>query len=102
MQMRDTLPKLEPCKRAKKNPEEMVLSLQKVAEIAWKFVTEPNPVIVCTPKTFDSKLHDRFHDHWIKGQTNQQLIYCRPVVYRSYHGLVMSQGIVGHVTETKV
>ena len=71
--------------------------LNKVVEMAWKFVTQPNPVIVIMePKTFDTELHDRYHGRWDKHHNSKPLIYVQPVVYRSYHGVIMSKGVVGN------
>ena len=73
------------------------IPLRKVVEMAWKFVTQPNPVIAVTePDTYHADLHDRYHGHWDKRQTSQPLIYVQPVVYRSYHGTVMSKGAIGN------
>ena len=77
-------------------PEKLYLSLGKVVEIAWKFVTQPNPIIVCQPETsvFDNDLHKKYFGRWKEGQGD--LIYAEPVVFRSYHGDVMCKAFVGN------
>ena len=57
LQIRQKYPNLEPYERAKKKLEELDLPLEKVVEVTWKFVTEPNPVIVCQPEEFNHELH---------------------------------------------
>ena len=73
------------------------IPLNDVVAMTWKFVTQPNPVIVVTePETYNAELHDRYHGRWDKHQNSQPLIYVQPVVYRSYHGVLMSKGVVGN------
>lgn len=79
-------------------PEDIELPLEKVVEITWKFVTQPSPIVVCLPEEYDDELHKKDHEHWNKSQTNPKLIYGRPVVYRSYHNIVMRKGLVGNMS----
>ena len=56
--------------------------LGKVIELAWKFVTLPNPLIIDQPESFDSKIHSPEYGHWDSKRTKElPLIYLRPVVY---------------------
>ena len=66
----------------------------KAIELAWKFVTLPNPLIVCQPKYFDPQIHNPEYGHWDKHAKELPLIYIRPVVYRDYEGVVASKGWV--------
>ena len=80
-----------------KDLSEIPLPLDKVVEVAWKFVTQANPIIACVPERFDKDLHRTSCDHWDKKQGDSQpLIYAKPVVYRSYHGSVMNRALVGN------
>ena len=67
--------------------------LGKVIELAWKFVTLPNPLIVCQPKKFDPQIHDPEFGHWDSKQKDE-LIFTRPVVYRNYKGALACEGWV--------
>ena len=99
MQVKKGIPQLPQFILANIKLEKIDLPLDKVAEIAWKFVTQPNPVIVCQPETsaFDNDLHRKCFGHWEEGQADsRKLIYARPVVFRSYHGVVMSRALVGN------
>ena len=101
MQIEETLPTLEPRIRAKKPLAEVGLPLQTVAEIAWKFVTESNPVIVIEPEKFidDDEIQERYHGKWNDACKDYKLVCARPLVYRSYHGTVMSRALVGQEPE---
>ena len=56
--------------------------LRKFIELAWKFVTLPNPLIVaCQPTEFDPRIHDPEAVYWNKQANDSELIYIRPVVY---------------------
>ena len=68
-------------------------------QLAWKFVTQPYPVIISTPKTmkFDDTLHKSSFQHWSEDEGKQPLINVQPVVYRSYHGEVLVKGVVGNL-----
>lgn len=85
---------------AKEKEKLMNIDLQSITEIAWKFVIQPNPVIVIKPETYDDQLHERYFGHWDKSQS-RSLIYVTPVVFRSYHGVLMKKGLVGN-SETKL
>jgi len=78
------------------------LPVQQVVELAWNFVTLPNPMIVCQPEKFSSDIHSRDFQHWNKQAECYRLKYARPVVYRSYHGLVACKGLVGNEKESSV
>ena len=96
LQLKVTLSKLEPFSTAKGNLGEVELSLEKVAEIAWKFVTQPNPLIVVQPQMYcGDDFQERYYKHWNDACTNYRLVYARPLVYRSYYGIVMSRALVG-------
>ena len=75
--------------------------LGKAIALAWKFVTLPNPLIVCQPKKFDSQIHSPEYDHWNKQANDSELIYIRPVVYRNYGGVVASKGWVANTPTTQ-
>ena len=97
------MPDLDPNGKDKMKLEDIIdLPLKKVVEIAWKFVTEPNPIIVCRPEKYDSELHSKDFVHWNKLEGNFRLRYAKPVVYRSYHGLIMSKGLVGSTKDQPV
>lgn len=70
--------------------------LGKAIELAWKFVTLSNPLIVCQPEVFDERIHCREFDHWDKKKPTSKLIYTRPVVFRNYAGRLASQGWVAN------
>ena len=71
--------------------------LRKAIELAWKFVTLPNPLIVaCQPKKFDPRIHDQEARYWDKQENDCKLIYIRPVVYRNYEGVVARKGWVAN------
>lgn len=72
------------------------LPLEKVVEVAWKFVTQPCPIIVDQPPIFSEGLHDTNSKHWDEDCKDFELIYARPVVYRSYHGTVLNRALVGN------
>lgn len=75
------------------------LPLKKVAEIAWRFVAQPNPIVVCCPEEYNEKIHRQHYGHW-DDKSNSPLLYTHPLVYRSYRGHVMFKGCVGN-TEKK-
>ena len=75
--------------------------LGKVIELAWKFVTLPNPLIVCQPKEFDSQTLEPQYGRWDKHAKEPQLIYLRPVVYRNYEGALACKGWVANTTTTQ-
>ena len=69
-------------------------------KLAWKFVTQPYPVIVCTPERckMDDEIHKASISRWVEEEDSEQpVIYSQPVVYRSYHGEVLVKGLVGNV-----
>ena len=69
--------------------------LGKAIELAWKFVTLPHPLIVCQPEKYDSHIHSPEHSYWDSKQKHESnLVYTRPVVYRSYEGVLACQGWV--------
>ena len=71
--------------------------LGKAIELAWKFVTLSKPLIVCQPKEFDCRIHDREYGHWdIKCAKELPLMYTRPVIYRNYEGVVACKGWVAN------
>ena len=76
--------------------------LGKAIELAWKFVTLPNPLIVCQPGKYDSKIHSPEHGYWDSKQTHESnLIYTRPVVYRNYEGVLACWGWVADKVTSK-
>ena len=75
--------------------------LGKVIELTWKFVTLPNPLIVCQPKEFDPKIHDPESLYWNKQAKEFELIYIRPVVYRNYEGVVARKGWVANTSQQR-
>ena len=74
----------------------MDLPLERVVEVGWKFVTQPCPVIVELPARFNADLHDTYAKHWEEETDSVALTYAKPVVYRSYHGIVFNRGLVGN------
>lgn len=70
--------------------------LGKVIELAWKFVTLPNPLIVCQPTVFNSQIHSPEFGHWDKHAVDFTLTYTRPVVYRNYEGVLAGKGWVAN------
>ena len=72
--------------------------LRKAIELAWKFVTLPNPLIVaCQPKEFDSQIHDQEAVYWDNQANKCELVYLRPVVYRNYEGVLARKGWVANI-----
>ena len=71
--------------------------LGKVIELTWKFVTLPNPLIVCQPKKFDPQIHDPEHGHW-DSKCKDELMYTRSVVYRNYKGAFACEGWVANTS----
>ena len=70
--------------------------------LVWKFVTLPNPLIVCQSKKFDPQIHDPEHGHWdSKYKNDLELIYIRPVVYRDHEGVLACKGWVANTTTTQ-
>jgi DNA repair exonuclease SbcCD ATPase subunit len=99
-QLKEILPTLEPYSRAKRNLAEVELPLDKVAEVAWKFVTVPNPVIVMELEHYyGEEFQTRQYGKWKDGCEDYTLVYGRPLVYRSYHGIVMHTALVGQKTK---
>ena len=91
MQLKEALPL--PCEV---NLAAIELQLNEVAEIAWKFVTQPNPPIVAQPEMYyGEELQERYYGKWNDDCEEYTLVYARPLVYRSYHGKVMSTALVG-------
>ena len=76
--------------------------LRKVIELAWKFVTLPNPLIVaCQPKEFDPRIHDQEAVYWDKQAKECELTYIRPAVYRNYEGVVARKGWVANTAPSQ-
>jgi len=76
--------------------------LRKAIELAWKFVTLPNPLIVCQPTGFNSRLHDPEGDYWDSEHANKsKLVYTRPVVYRNYEGVLACKGWVANTATSQ-
>ena len=76
--------------------------LRKAIELAWKFVTLPNPLIVaCQPKEFDSQIHETEAVYWDKDAKELPLICIRPVVYRNYEGVVARKGWVANTAPSQ-
>ena len=75
------------------------LQLEEVVAVAWKFVSQPCPIIVCQPDKYVMELHQQANaKHWDEEHKHSpKLIYAKPVVYRSYHGLVLKKGLVGNI-----
>ena len=70
--------------------------LAQVIELTWKFVTLPNPIIVCQPEGFDGKIHEPEFGYWDKRAKKLPLVYTQPVVYRNYEGVLASKGRVAN------
>ena len=69
-------------------------------QLAWKFVTQAYPIIVCEPVMLKSnhEIHRKSFDHWDEARDGDRvLIYAQRVVYRSYHGEVLIKGLVGNI-----
>ena len=75
--------------------------LRKAIELAWKFVTLLNPLIVCQPKEFDPRIHDQEACYWDKQANECELVYIRPVVYRNYEGVVARKGWVANTAPSQ-
>lgn len=91
--MKEKIPKLD--ERAKTPLEDVDLPLKEVAELTWRFVTQPCPIVVCQPETFDPEVHDKYPKRFDEG-SKSPLLYARPVVYYNYRGHVMFRGLVGN------
>ena len=70
--------------------------LGNIIALAWKFVTLPKPLIVCQPERFDLRIHEPEFGHWDKQAKEFKLVYARPVVYRSYEGVMVCKGWVAN------
>jgi len=75
--------------------------LGKAIVLAWKFVTLPNPLIVCQPKKFDPQIHSAEFGHWDKHGDKLPLIYTRPVVYRNHEGVLTCMGWVANTAQQR-
>ena len=76
--------------------------LGNVIALTWKFVTLPNPLIICQPENFDPNIHSPEYGHWDSKCTKEvPLIYLRPVVYRDYEGAVASKGWVANTATSQ-
>ncbi len=64
-------------------------------------VTLPNPMIILEPGTIAEQTHEREFGYWDPSNTSTQLIYLRPVVYRSYQGDIACKAWVAN-SETQV
>lgn len=73
------------------------LPIRQFVQLAWRFVSQSYPIIVCLPEEFDEKLHSVSIEHWDEKAEFQRLIYARPVVYRSFHGNIIRKGLVGNM-----
>ena len=72
-----------------------------VIELTWKFVTLPNPLIVCQPNSFNYHIHSLEYGYWDRLAKDSELIYTRPVVYRNYEGVVASKGWVANTSHSQ-
>ena len=75
--------------------------LMKIIELTWKLVTRPNPLIVCQPNQFDPRIHDPEVEYWDEHVNDFPLIYIRPVLYRSYVGVLAQKGWVANTATAK-
>ena len=97
MQLKETLPTPSEV-GARETLKTKDLPLEKVVEVAWKFVTQPCPIIVDMPARFSAELHETNAKHWDeKTRDSPTLIYARPVVFRSYHGILLNRALVGNM-----
>jgi hypothetical protein len=97
--VKELAPKLPRFKKAKVEPAIETLPLDKFVKLAWKFITQSCPVIVCMPSmpVLNEEIHKASFHHWDEKRKEEQLlIYAQPVVYRSYHGEVLIKGLVGN------
>ena len=85
------------CQKVKESLRSHEDHLGKAIALAWKFVTLPNPLIVCQPKKFDPQIHDPELGHW-DSECKDEIIYTRPVVYRNYKGALACEGWVANTT----
>lgn len=75
----------------------------KAIALAWKFVTLPNPLIVCQPQNYNPQIHGPEYGHWDSKHTKTfALIYTRPVVYRNYEGMLASKGWVANTVTSQL
>ena len=74
--------------------------MEQAVEIAYTFVTFPNPVVVCQPIIFDPKVHDPEFHYWNES-SEAELVYTKPVVYRCYDGELECKGTVTNTVTTK-
>ncbi len=58
-----------------------------IIELAWDFVTLPSPIVVCEPEVLTDQMFEREFGYWDPSPTNTEVIYLRPLVYRSYQGV---------------
>ena len=73
---------------------------RELSSLAWKFATISPPLIVSQPEKFNETLIDREATHWNDSLSAFSLVFTRPVVYRSYHGMLGAQGHAGNAPIT--
>lgn len=98
-QVKNTLQKLPSFSKLRGTLKTNHLPLDRVVEVAWKFVTQACPIIICQPETckLDEELYRTCYEHWDEDHDDSKpFIYARPVVYRSYHGVVLNRALVGN------
>ena len=74
--------------------------LNHVVRLTWKFITLPSPLIICQPATFSEQIHEPEFGYWDKSVRPTKLIYTRPVVYRSYQGILACKAWVANTAKS--
>ena len=98
LQIKSELKKVEKLQSKTWQKKMKNLPLDKVVELTWKFVTQNNPLIVCQPETFHEDIQERDFHHWNSKLLKPYILtYARPVLYRSYHGIIAGTGLVGNI-----
>ena len=77
-------------------------ALREAIQLAWKFVTLPNPLIVCQHTQFDYQVHDPEAKYWDEHKKELPLIYTRPVVYRNFEGRLACKGWVANTATSQL
>lgn len=65
-------------KTVKKFLQYLPPALHELIELAWEFITLPNPLTICQPAHFAERTHECQFDYWDPSKPNAEMIYLRP------------------------
>ena len=67
------------------------------ANLSWNLLTMVPPLVSVQPETtLDKKWHEPERDSWTDEEKDYELVYYRPVLFRSSAGAVARKGVVGN------